>query len=146
MKILPEIKVKVSIENRENTYQISGSESASNVIREIFDADSINWTETLFALFLDRQNKVIGYFKVAAGGTAEITVDPKVIFVSALTSLAHGIILAHNHPSGNTRPSKADISFTSQIASGAKLLGMKLFDHFIITDTAYTSMADEGHL
>ena len=72
--------------------------------------------------------------------------DPKLIFVAALKSGATGVLLAHNHPSGNLTPSQADIDLTRKIKEGGKLLEIQLLDHLIITSEGYYSFADEGLL
>ena len=64
----------------------------------------------------------------------------------AVDSLAHGIILAHNHPSGNLNPSQADIDITKKIAQALRLLDVKLLDHVILTANGHASLADEGHI
>jgi DNA repair protein RadC len=85
---------------------------------------------------LNRANEVIGYFKV----------DAKVIFTQALQAGAHSIILAHNHPSGNKKPSDEDISLTKKLKKGAAYLDLHILDHIILTETSHTSMADEGYI
>ena len=70
--------------------------------------------------------------------------DPKVIFAAAIKSAASSIILAHNHPSGNLRPSSADISLTRKIKAGGELLDIAVSDHLIISREGYYSFADEG--
>ena len=72
--------------------------------------------------------------------------DPKIIFAAALKSCASGIILAHNHPSGELDPSKEDIAVTKKLKAGAELLDIKVLDHLIISKEGFYSFADEGVL
>lgn len=81
---------------------------------------------------------------VASGGFAGVFVFPKVFFSVALKCGAHGMILAHNHPSGELMPSTADISLTAKLKAGGKLLGIEVFDHLILSPDGYYSFGDDG--
>ena len=81
---------------------------------------------------------------VSRGGVSGTVVDPKIIFKIAVEHLASSIILCHNHPSGNLKPSDADISLTKKIKEAGALLEIPILDHLIISDTGYFSFADEG--
>ncbi len=100
--------------------------------------------EEFWVLYLSRSNEVIKKEMLSIGGVAGTVVDSKIIFKRALELLASGIILAHNHPSGNQTPSSQDTKLTKRIEEGAKLLDINLLDHLIITDTSYYSFADNG--
>ena len=100
--------------------------------------------EETYALLLNRANKALGFSKISVGGTTGTIVDIKVIFQTALKSNASSIILCHNHPSGNLKPSEADIKITRSIKEAGKLMDIPLADHLIITDESYYSFADEG--
>lgn len=144
---LPELRIKVERKDGDGqVYQVRRSDDAAKFFRTIFDADTMLWTEESAMICLNRANEVIGYFKVSSGGTASTIMDAKVIFTQALQSGAHSIILAHNHPSGNTNPSDADIELTKQLVKGAQLLDMRVLDHIILTDKSHSSMADEGYI
>lgn len=144
---LPELKIKVERKNGDGqVYKVRSSNDAANFFRTIFNQDTILWTEESAMICLNRANEVIGYFKVSSGGTSATIMDAKVIFVQALQSGAHSIILAHNHPSGNPMPSDDDIKMTKQLVKGAMLLDMRVLDHIILTETSHTSMADEGYI
>ena len=96
-------------------------------------------------LCLNKSNKVIGFYKISNGGVAESIIDPKVVFTTALnTPGTCAIILAHNHPSGNLKPSEQDIQITKKIKEGGKIIDIKLLDHLIITDESYFSLNDEN--
>lgn len=99
--------------------------------------------EEFWVLLLNRANFIIGKHFISKGGQAGTVVDPKVIFKIALEHNAAYIVLAHNHPSGNLKPSAADISITKKLKESGLLLELPIFDHLIITDHSYLSMADE---
>ena len=95
-------------------------------------------------ILLNRANKVLGIIEISIGGTAATIADPKVIFVAALKSAANGIIIVHNHPSGQLKPSTADIELTRKIKEGGRLLDVSVLDHLILSRDGYYSFADEG--
>jgi DNA repair protein RadC len=124
--------------------RVNESADAAAVCRKIFDADTIEYNEEVVLILLNRANEFIGFSKIGMGGTSGVVIDPKMVFTIALQSNAHGIILAHNHPSGNKKPSKADRETTERLRSGAELLDLRLLDHLIISGTSdeYYSFAD----
>ena len=97
-------------------------------------------------MLLNRANKILGIFTVSTGGVAGTVADPKVLFAAALKGNASSIILAHNHPSGNLKPSEADRQLTNKLSQAGKLLDISVLDHLIITADEYFSFADEGLL
>lgn len=103
-------------------------------------------TEQFWLLLLNRANQVIKKIQISSGGVAGTVVDPKVIFKMALEHLSSSIILAHNHPSGNLKPSKNDLDITKKLCSAGETLEVKVIDHLIIANTGYFSFADEGVL
>jgi DNA repair protein RadC len=123
---------------------VTCSRDSSEIFRQSWDSSKLELLEQFKVLFTNRANKVIGIIEISSGGTSATVVDPKLIFVAALKSLAAGIILCHNHPSGNANPSQADIHLTKKIKEGGKLLEILLLDHIIITSESYFSFADEG--
>ena len=142
---LPEITLK--LKKGENfKAKISGSSDAAEVFKKIWDVDSLEIFESVICIFLNRANNTIGWFKVSQGGLSGTVVDNRLILATAIKSLASGIILAHNHPSGNTKPSKADIEVTKKLKNGCNILEINLLDHLIITKDSYISLADEGLL
>ena len=102
--------------------------------------------EELWALFLNRSNRVIDKQKLSQGGISETTFDMKILLKIAVNALASGIVLCHNHPSGNLRPSQADDQLTRRVSQAVKLLDIQLFDHLIIAENRYYSYSDEGKL
>lgn len=102
--------------------------------------------EEFWVLFLNNNNKVIHKQQIGKGGLTATLVDIRMIFKICLTNNATAIILAHNHPSGNTNASEADKQITKKIKEGATTLDIKVLDHLIITEKNYTSFADIGIL
>ena len=102
--------------------------------------------EEMYALFLNRNNRILGYHILSSGGITGTVVDSRLLFAVALKSLATNIIIAHNHPSGNLNPSPEDIELTKKIKETGNLMDITLLDHLIITKDSYYSFADEGEL
>ena len=102
--------------------------------------------EEFWIITLSRSNQVIKTIQISAGGVAGTVADPKIIFKHALEQLASGIILVHNHPSGNLKPSQEDINLTKKIKEGGRILDIPILDHLIISDNGYYSFADESML
>jgi DNA repair protein RadC len=100
--------------------------------------------EEFWVLLLNRANRVTRKHQISQGGVAGTVADPKIIFKYALDDLASGIIIAHNHPSGNLKASQADIDLTRKLKEGGKLLEIQVLDHLIIAGQKYFSFADEG--
>lgn len=100
--------------------------------------------EEFWLLLLNRANEVIRPVQVSQGGVSGTVADPKIIFKLAIECLASAIILVHNHPSGNLKPSEADKDLTRRLASAGKLLEIPILDHLIFTDASYLSFSDEG--
>lgn len=97
-------------------------------------------------LTLSRAGTVISASKISEGGIAGTVVDPKRIFKSALDDLASGLILFHNHPSGNLKPSEQDKQLTIRLKEAGKLLDITVMDHIIVAGNSYFSFADQGLL
>lgn len=102
--------------------------------------------EEFWVVLLNRANHPISKHLISKGGQSGTIADPKIIFHTALMHHAASLMLAHNHPSGNLKPSTADLELTQKLMAGAKLLDLQVLDHLIFTDHAYFSFADEGLL
>jgi DNA repair protein RadC len=140
-----EITVKYTPVKRVNQI-INTSNDAYNVLMQFFPEDTIELQEQFVVLYLNKANKIIGGYKISVGGITATVVDVRLILSVALKTLATGLILAHNHPSGNTKPSIADQELTKRIKAASDLMDISLLDHLIITNEAYLSFADEGFL
>ena len=123
--------------------RVSGSRDCFNILKaHMQDLQH----EEFWILLLNRANRVIKKHQISQGGVAGTVADPKIIFKSAISELASGIILAHNHPSGNLTASQADIDLTKKIREAGKLLEIQVLDHLIVAGQKYFSFADEGML
>jgi DNA repair protein RadC len=102
--------------------------------------------EEFWLILLDRGNRLIERCKVSQGGMHGTVADPKLIFKDALDRRASGIVLCHNHPSGQLRPSEEDVRLTRKLTEGGRLLDIAVHDHLIVAGTGYYSFADNGML
>jgi DNA repair protein RadC len=134
-------KTKVKPSERQ---KISSSKDCQEILNNVFSEDKIEHVEEFVILCLNRQNKVLGWAKISTGGLTGTVVDPKVVFQIALNANASALILSHNHPSGNLKPSQEDINITKKLQEGAKLLDLQILDHIIMTSEGYFSFGDEG--
>ena len=141
---MPEITIsyKDNVKASERVKMLSSQTSYSYL--KPFYTECMEHHEESYVLFLNRANKVLGVSLISKGGMAETVMDVKIILQTALKAHASGIILSHNHPSGNLHPSEADKRITSKIKEACKLLDLNLLDHIIITEEHYYSFADEG--
>ena len=102
--------------------------------------------EELWVALTNNAAKVINKVKISQGGVGETTADLRLIMKAAIDTVCHGIILCHNHPSGNYQPSSQDDFLTSRLREAAQLMNIQLLDHIIMSDKNYYSYADEGKL
>jgi DNA repair protein RadC len=128
-------------------FQVRSSQSAYDYISRVYDEATIGLYEEFMVLLLNRANRVLGCLKLSRGGLTGTVVDLRILYGTALKAMASGIIIAHNHPSGNLTPSDADRELTSQIKQAGKLLDITLLDHLILgTEGDYASFAEKGWL
>jgi DNA repair protein RadC len=126
--------------------QINSSRDAYLILKQVWEEGKMDFVEQFKVLLLNRANKVIGLVNVSAGGVTGTVADPRIIYVAALKANACGIIISHNHPSGQLKPSRADEELTQKIKNAGSFLDIKLMDHLIISEESYFSFADEGLL
>lgn len=126
--------------------QISSSGDIFRLFRRTWSEEKIEMVEEFKVAFLNRANRVLGVLEVSTGGITCCIADPRIILAAALKINAVNIVLCHNHPSGSTRPSRADEQLTAKVKEAARWLDMDVLDHIIITDEEYYSFADEGML
>ncbi|MCE2936143.1 MAG: RadC family protein [Cyclobacteriaceae bacterium] len=123
--------------------KIASSKDAFELLRgDLMDLPK----EEFWVLLLNRANRVIAKRRISEGGVSGTVADPKIIFKLALEELASGVIVAHNHPSGNLSASQQDIDLTRKLKEGGKLLEIQLLDHIIVAGTRYYSFADNGQV
>ena len=100
--------------------------------------------EVFAVVFMNRANKINHFQVLSSGGISHTIVDPRIIFKRALEVKATSIVLCHNHPSGNLRPSRQDEALTAKLKEAGTLLDINVVDHLIVSDEGYYSFADEG--
>lgn len=140
---IPELTLKFKTGDVKKV-KVTSSKDSADFLRNFYDQDTIELTESFIVLFLNRANTTIGWFKVSSGGLNGCIVDVKLIISVALKCMANSIVVSHNHPSGNLKPSKADNDITTKLNAACKLMEIVLLDHVIITETGHYSFADEG--
>lgn len=126
--------------------KISSVKDCYQLLKELWNENTIEMQEEFKVMLLNRGNRVIGTYEVSAGGITGTVADPRLILAAAIKSLSVGIILSHNHPSGNLKPSKADEELTQKIKCAAAYHDIRVIDHIIITSEGYYSFANEGLL
>ena len=126
---------------------ITNASDAVEVIKLVIDLQRIALQEQFIVIYLNQANKVIGTMNVFSGSIKSTVIDIKLILASGILLMSSGVIVAHNHPSGNLKPSREDLALTKRLSTALQYMEMKLVDHFIITpDDDYLSFANEGLL
>ena len=137
-----ELYKRVQIKQAERR-QVVSSETACEILRPLIgDVEK----EEFWAIYLNQSNRVIRKERLSAGGIACTYVDVRLIMKAALLCNATGLIIAHNHPSGNEKPSKEDNLITEQVKKAAETLNIRLIDHVIVTSSTYYSYMDNDML
>ncbi|WP_423147855.1 JAB domain-containing protein [Rubrolithibacter danxiaensis] len=139
IELVYKTKVKASQRPKAST-----SKEVYQILLQSWDENKIEFVEQFKILLLNRGNKVLGVYEISTGGMAGTIADPKLIFSAALKSCASSVILSHNHPSGNLKPSNADIQLTQKIVKAGNLLDIAVLDHVIVSAEGFYSFADEG--
>lgn len=127
--------------NEQYAVRVSSSIDAVNYARHFY-SDDMEIYESVFIILLNRNNNTMGWAKIAQGGVYGAMVDKKLICKYAIEALASGVILVHNHPSGNTQPSAQDIDLAQQIRKALGIFDISLLDSIILSENGYYSMND----
>jgi len=123
--------------------KIQSSEDAYNYALQFYQSD-IEIYESFFIILMNRNNNTLGYVKISQGGIAGTVADIRIICKYAIECLCSAVIIVHNHPSGNAKPSEADIELTKKIKECLNLFDINFLDSLIITKDEYYSCADNG--
>lgn len=142
---IPEIKLSY-FSNALSAPSIRTSHDVYELLLQYFDDDQLDLREEFVVLYLNRAHRVIGVHRHSHGSAVSTVTDLRIMFAVALKSNAISMIIAHNHPSGNLKPSPQDISLTEKVKSIAKFHDIAFLDHMIVTRSGYYSFADEGDL
>ncbi len=125
---------------------IKSPQEAYAVLLESWDKDQIALVEEFKLLLLDNRLRLMSVAPISKGGISGTLLDPRIVFATALKRRASSIIMAHNHPSGDTTPSQADIQLTQEFIQAGKLLQIPIQDHLVITDEGFCSMVTDNHV
>ena len=125
---------------------ISTSQDGYKICLHYWDKDKIELLEEFKVLYLNQSNRVLQILPLSQGGITGTIADPRLVIATALKVAACSMVLAHNHPSGSLKPSRADEEITLKIKEAAKYFDIKVLDHLIVTNEGYFSFADEGLL
>lgn len=125
---------------------ITSSADINGILKQLWNPGKIELVEQFKVLFLNRSNRIMGVLDASSGGITGTVADPRIILCAAVKCCAVNIILAHNHPSGSLRPSRADEQLTVKIREAARWFDITVLDHIIISTEGYFSFADEGLL
>ena len=128
--------------NEMQSIQVTGPADAVVFAANFFE-DDIDIYESCFIILTNRANKIIGWYKVSSGGLDATIIDKRIICKVAIDALSAGVILVHNHPSGEVKPSSADIKVTKEVKDCLKLFDVVLVDHIILSEKKYYSFTDE---
>ena len=140
-------EIQVSYSTPQTTKpQIKSSLQVYEMVKKHWNPNHLELHEEFKVIFLNQGNRVLGIYDLAKGGISQCTVDVRLIFSIALKVNSSGIMLVHNHPSGNLTPSAPDTAITKNIREIGVLMNIKLLDHLIITKENYYSFADHGDL
>ena len=127
-------------------HKVASSEDAYKYLLPTYREGTICYKEYFKVLFLNQANQILGYTLISEGGITETCADIRLIIQAALLTNSVALILVHNHPSGNMKPSEADKKITSKLKSACELLEISLLDHLIIYKNDYYSFAYNGNL
>lgn len=138
-------EIKISYTSNKLVHdKIKSSSEAHKLFLDTWNLKTMEFQEEFKIILLNRANEPLGIYPLSKGGTSSTVVDSKILFSVALKCHASGVILAHNHPSGNKNPSGEDISITKSLIKVGKLLDVIILDHIILTNDGYFSFADSG--
>ena len=129
-----------------NQSPINSSQAAYDVLLSTWDMNKIELQEQFRVILLNRHNDCLGVCTIASGGISDCLVDPKLVFASALKARASGIIVSHNHPSGNIAFSDADKRMTERFIQIGKFLDLPVLDHILVTKDGFCSYSDSESL
>lgn len=137
---------KTKVKSSERPVIVLAEDVYRLLIDYVYDKEIIQYKECLKLILLNKAGKLLGVAHISEGGIDETSADIRIIMQAAILGNASSIILAHNHPSGNLKPSTQDDLVTKNLRKAAKLFNITLLDHIIVTDSGYFSYLDEGRI
>lgn len=140
--------VEYKISATKQDFSIAKIKSAEDAFKyaKQFYFDDINIFESCFIILLNQANNVMGFAKISQGGLSSTVVDVRLIAKYAIEVLATSVMIVHNHPSGDVKPSYQDDKLTEMAKQGLLFLNIRLLDHLVISEDKYYSYADEGRI
>lgn len=126
--------------------KVNSSKDIAELLKSMWDENKIDFVEQFKVLLLNRANRVLGIVEIGSGSATGVVADLKLVLAAAILANACNIVVTHNHPSGSTRPSRADEQLTSKLKEAARWHDINVMDHVIVTSEEYYSFADEGLL
>lgn len=142
--IIQEIELKYKSSKKRLQKLITTPDRTYEALKQIWNPDTISLFEEFKILYLNRSNHIIGVYHHSKGGINGTVADVRLVIGMALKCAASGIVLAHNHPSGNIQPSDSDRTLTKKILHCCELFDILLLDHIIVTSDDYFSFRDNG--
>lgn len=144
LHIIAEIELKYT-PNKFSTAQIQTASDCIPIFRNIWNKDGIEYYEEFKIMYLNRANEILGIYHHSKGGINAVFFDIRMIFQAALKANASSIIVVHNHPTGNLKPSELDIAMAKKVKEAGKILDISLLDSIILTKESFCSMLQEGY-
>lgn len=144
--IIDEIKITYSSISYNERIKIFDSTKAYNSFKDSWNIETIELFEGFKIILLNHASEALGMYTVSKGGISSTVVEIRHILFVALKTNSTGIILAHNHPSGNLKPSSSDLKLTERMNEACKVMDLNLMDHIILSKQGYFSFKDEGYL
>lgn len=144
---MPELSIKYKSSALKKV-KIESSSDAFTILKEMYDSDTLEYSESTIIIFLNQANNTIGWTRHTSGGMSSTVVDVKMVMAESLLCGASGIMFSHNHPSGQLFPSPEDVNMTNRLLLACKALDIGFIDHIIVSGdlSGYYSFADEGKL
>jgi DNA repair protein RadC len=144
--LVPEVKLRVTRGKKSANDTVTSSTVASEIFKRFIGKNKIETQELVAVAYLNTANKVLGVYVHSIGSISSASVDVRLVLAGALQMGAVGLILCHNHPSGNLKPSEADKTMTKQLIKATSYHNINVLDHIIITKESHFSFAENGLL
>lgn len=144
--LVPEVKLRVTRGKKAISDTIKSSTDGAEIFKRFIGKNKIETQELFAVAYLNQANKVLGVYVHSIGSISSVSVDVRLVLAGALQMGAVSLILCHNHPSGNLRPSEADEKMTKQLIKAASTHNINILDHIIITKDSHYSFAENGML
>jgi len=144
--LVPEVKLRVTRGKKSASDTVTSSTVASEIFKRFIGKNKIETQELVAVAYLNTANKVLGVYVHSIGSISSASVDVRLVLAGALQMGAVGLILCHNHPSGNLKPSEADKTMTKQLIKATSYHNINVLDHIIITKESHFSFAENGLL